>query len=127
MTVRCKEKKAFQSRQCIENLIDRTDFKTVRAYYRWDSEIQYLLMAAKGCLSHVAKILANASNDSYTQILNQLIQQCLVKIGICDNTIINTQDLESIARVFFKLDEIPNEAICQVVYLPPVYVIEFEE
>jgi hypothetical protein len=101
----------------MQSQIDRTDMRTVKAYFRDpNSEIKQVILAQKGCpLEEVAAVMVAGSEGTF---MNMLADGW---IKIC------VESMDSVpARLrtnAILLDSVSDDQYCDVVYLPPAYVI----
>lgn len=104
----------------LETKIDPCGFETVKRYFRDpDSEIsQVIIVQGDYLLQEVATIFADKSQGK-----DRLIE--LLKIGVVK---FGVNGLETVEPEFKKyavlLDNIPDNRLCFVIYLPPVYVVK---
>ena len=103
----------------LEELIDPCGFETVKRHFRArDSEIsQVVLMQGDYLLHEIATVFVDKAAGSK---LVELLEAGIIKYGV-DN-------LEGVKSDFRKyavlLDSIPDNQLCHVIYLPPIYIVK---
>ena len=103
----------------MESRIDGTDLRTVKAYLRDpNSEIKQVVFAQNGCpLQEVAAVMASGDQETFMNML----EDGWVKVGVERVEEVNPK-LRTSALV---LDTLPDDQFCEVIYLPPAYVVRY--
>ena len=103
----------------LEKLIDPCGFETVKRHFRArDSEIsQVALIQGDYLLHEIATVFVDKAAGSK---LVELLEAGIIKYGV--------DSLESVKLDFRKyailLNTIPNNQLCHVIHLPPVYIVK---
>ncbi len=97
--------------------IDRTDMRTVKAYFRDpNSEIKQVMLSQNGCpLEEVAAVMASGNQGT----LMNMLADGWVKVGVDRIDKVHPK-LRTSAIV---LDTLADDQYCEVIYLPPAYVV----
>ena len=108
----------------LEELIDPCGFETVKRYFRTEnSEISQVALIQSDYLLHeIATIFVDkAAGDKLAKLI-ELLEAGIIKYGV-DN-----DNLEGVKSDFRKyavlLDSIPDNQLCHVIYLPPIYIVK---
>ena len=100
-------------------LIDRTSFRILRQYRRNGKSpiTTFLFVPSRGWLGQVAAVLEGQPTVPQAQAqLEHWLQEGSVKVGTDD---------ERSGGV--PLDDLEDDALCDVIYLPPVYLVALVE
>ena len=106
----------------LEELIDPCGFETVKQHFRAkNSEIsQVVLIQGDYLLHEIATVFEEKAEGINTAKLLELLEAGIIKYGV-DN-------LEKVKSDFRKyavlLDSIPDNQLCHVIYLPPIYIVK---
>jgi tetratricopeptide (TPR) repeat protein len=97
--------------------IDGTDMRTVKAYFRDpNSEIKQVILAQNGCpLEEVAAVMVSGSQET----LMNMLADGWVKVGVDSMDRVPVRLQTSV----ILLDTFPDDQYCEIVYLPPAYVV----
>lgn len=102
--------------------IDPTNFGVVKSYFRdSSSEInQVMLVQEDFLLEDVAAFVVGASEEEAREVLPQMFESGVIKMGVDDFRWVHAKYEESATL----LDSIPDDQMCYVIYLPPYYIVK---
>ena len=106
----------------LKGLIDPCGFETVKQHFRAkNSEIsQVALIQGDYLLHEIATVFEERAEGINTAKLVELLEAGIIKYGVD-----NLEKVESDFRKYaVLLDSIPDNQLCHVIYLPPIYIVK---
>ena len=105
----------------MKRMIDPTDFRTVKAYFRDPkSEIQGVLLVQEGYrLEEVAAFFASPNEKTMEAVVQQMWRERVILAGVDDFRAVRPAHEASAVL----LDSMPDDRLCYVVYVRPLYVV----